>query len=139
MAFSHGSKAKFSLDNAGGTLTDISDYVAGVSLPRSLDVADVSVLGDTAKQYVTGLEDATITLDIKYDPVIDAHLDGIKNGLTAGGTISFQYDPQGTGSGLPRFTGECWLTGYDVNTGVGGEATANATLQVTGGVTRATQ
>ena len=44
-------------------------------MPRSLDTADVSVLGNTAKQYVTGLEDETISLGIKYDPTIDALLD----------------------------------------------------------------
>lgn len=138
MAFSHGSKAKFSLDNNAGTLTDISAYITGISMPRSIDTAEVSVMGNTAKQYVTGLEDGTFSLDIKFDPVIDALLDGIKFGITGGGTVSFRYDPAGSTTGLPRYSGECWLTGYEVGTDVGDAATISVSLQTTGGITRST-
>lgn len=138
MAFGHGSKAKFRLDNNAGTLTDLSNYTSGVSMPRSVDTAEVSVLGNTAKQYVPGLEDATLSVDFREDPVVDAHLDGIKFGITGGASVTFQYDPQGSTSGLPRFGGECWLTSFELNTDVGDAGTISASFQITGGVTRTT-
>lgn len=138
MPFSHGSKAKVSLDNSAGTLTDISSYVTNISMPRSLDTSDASVLGLTSKQYVVGMDDATVSLDCKFDPVIDALLDGIKYGTAAGTSLTLRYDPQGSTTGLPRYTMECWLTSFEVNTPIGDVASISVSLQVTGGITRST-
>lgn len=144
MPFAHGSKAKFRLDNAAGTLTDISMYVTSVGLSNELDTADVSVMGNTAKQFVVGLSGGSISLEGKFDPVIHTQLTAIvaNNGtITGGNTLEFQYDPQGTGAGLPRFAGAsgtstgCFLTNYEVSTDVGDGGTWSATLQITGAVT----
>lgn len=139
MAFSHGSKAKISVDNAAGTLTDISSYVSSIGMPQSLDTASVDVMGSTSKQSVTGLSEGTVTLDGKFDPTLDALMDGIKYGLTAGGMITIRYDPQGnSATGLPRYTMEAWLTSYEVSTDVGDAASWTATFSVTGAITRST-
>lgn len=145
MPFAHGSKAKFRLDNAAGTLTDISSYVTSVSLSNELDTADVSVMGNTAKQFVVGLSGGSISLEGKFDPVIHAQLAAIvaNNGtITGGNTLEWQYDPQGSTTGLPRLSGAsaasgsgCYLTSYEINTDVGDGGSWSATLQVTGAVT----
>lgn len=138
MAFTHGSKAKVRLDNAAGALQDITGFTTNVSLPRSIDTAETTVLGLTAKTYIVGLEDGTISLSGKFDPTIDLQLDAAKFGLAAGGTLSFQYDPQGSTTGLPRYSAEVYITSYEVSADVGAELTWSANLQVSGGVTRST-
>jgi hypothetical protein len=140
MAFMHGSKATFSLDQfSPATLVNLSTYISSISFPVEMDTASIDVMGGTYKQSVTGLAGGTISLQGKYDPTLDAHMNGILFGVTGGASVSFQYDPQGTSSGRPRYTGECWLTSYEVTTDVGDAGSWSATLQTTGTITRATQ
>ena len=72
MAFVHGSDSVFKLDNAGGSLTDISTYVNNVDFPETADVAETSTLGASNKTYIVGLKDATISLGGLFDATVDA-------------------------------------------------------------------
>ena len=137
MAFSHGKNAIFKVDNAAGTLTDISAYLTDVSLPRSIETAETTTFGVTggAKTYVTGLNDSTITTSGKFDPTVDAHLVGI---LGQEATVSFEYGPTGSAVGKIKFTGEAIVTKYDLASPVGDVVTFSMDLQVTGAVTRGT-
>lgn len=135
MAFSHGSKAviKFGTASTPATPTDISQYVTDVSAPWAADTSEVTTLGATAKSYIPGLKDGTISIEGKFDPVVDAHLDAIVNK-----EVAFEYGPQGSAVGSPKYTGNCICTNYEVETGVDAEATFSAEFQVTGGRTRGT-
>ena len=135
MAFKHGSKATFRLDGNAGTLVDLSTYISSVGMPFEMDTASVDVMGGTYKQSVTGLAGGTISLQGKFDPTLDAHMNGILFGITGGATVSFEYKPQGTAS--PVYTGECWLTSYEITTDVGDAGSWSASLQTTGTITRA--
>lgn len=132
MSFSHGSKAVFKIDDAAGSLTDITAYVTSVSVPWSADTAEVTTLGKTSKIYLAGLKDATISIDGYFDPTVNTLLTGI---LGAVENKSFEFGPQGETGGLPKFTGECICTGYDVGTGVDGAATFSAEFQCTDDIT----
>lgn len=135
MAFAHGSKAVFKLDNGAGTLTDISAYVTTVGFAPKADTADVTTLGKTAKEFLAGLRDATISLEGVFDPAVDAILDAA---LGAGATKTFEYGPQGSGTGAVKYTGECICTSYEVSAGVDDAGKFTAELQVSGAVTRGT-
>jgi predicted secreted protein len=137
MAFRHGKNAVFKVDNSGGTLTDISAYLNDVSLPRSIETAETTTFGVTggSKTYVVGLNDATVSVSGKYDSTVDAHLAGI---LGQDASVSFEYGPAGSTAGYIKFTGECFLTKYDVKSPVGDVVTFSADFQVTGSITRAT-
>ena len=135
MAFVHGSDSVFKLDNAGGSLTDISTYVNNVDFPETADVAETSTLGASNKTYIVGLKDATISLGGLFDATVDAIL-GAVVGQSA--TLSFEYSPEGTGSGKVKYTGECILTSYTLSSPVGDVVGFSADLQVSGAVTRAT-
>lgn len=137
MAFRHGKNAVFKVDNSGGTLTDISAYLNDVSLPRSIETAETTTFGVTggSKTYVVGLNDATVSVSGKYDSTVDAHLAGI---LGQDASVSFEYGPAGSTTGYVKFTGECFLTKYDLKSPVGDVVTFSADFQVTGQVTRAT-
>lgn len=135
MAFVHGKSAVFKLDNSGGTLTDISAYCEEVSLPRSIETAETTTFGSTAKSYITGLTDATISVSGKWDATVDAHLAAI---LGQAATLTFEVGPAGSGTGNIKYTGECIATSFEVGASVGDAVTFSLELQVTGSITRTT-
>ena len=135
MAFVHGKSSVYKLDNASGSLTDISAFVNNVDFPETADVAETSVLGASNKTYIVGLKDATISLSGLFDATADA-IFGAVVGQTA--TLSFEYSPEGTASGKIKYTGECILTNYAMSSPVGDVVAYSADLQVSGAVTRGT-
>ena len=77
MAFVHGKSSVFKLDNASGSLTDISAFVNNVDFPETADVAESSVLGASNKTYLVGLRDASISLSGLFDATVDAILGAV--------------------------------------------------------------
>ncbi len=135
MAFVHGKNSVMKLDNASGSLTDISAFVNNVDFPETADVAETSVLGASNKTYLAGLKDATSGLTGFFDATADA-IFGAVIGQSA--TLSFEYSPEGTASGKIKYTGECILTNYALSSPVGDAVAYSCDLQVSGAVTRGT-
>lgn len=134
MPFVHGKSADFRIDNSGGSLTDISAYCDSVDFPITADTAEVTTFGDSSKEYVVGLKDATISISGSWDATADAVLAAIVGGAAG----SFQYGPAGSTATNIKYTGECICTSYQVNAPVGDKVTFSAEFQVTGNVTRGT-
>ena len=134
MSFVHGSRGHIALGTASvpGTATDISLYVTSVSFPFGVDTAEITALGATAKSYLAGLEDATISIEGKFHATVDAHLNGIRRLAT----IAFVYGPAGSTTGNPKYSGTCMLTSYDVETGIDDAVSFSAELQCVGSITR---
>jgi len=137
MAFVHGKAAVFKLDNSGGTLTDLSSYLMEISFPESIDTADVTAFSPAggAKAYIVGLKDAKISLTGKWDSAFDALIAAVL-GQTA--SLSFEYGPAGSTAGLVKYSGESFVTAYNIGSPVGDVVSASVELQVTGAVTRGT-
>ena len=135
MPFVHGRTTDFRVDNSGGTLTDIGAYCDNVDFPQVVETAETTTFGDASKDYIVGLRDATISIDGKWDAVLDTVLAPIL-GQTA--SASFQYGPAGSTASNIRYTGECYCTSYQVTGAVGDVVTFSAEFQVTGNVTRGT-
>ena len=135
MAFVHGKNSVFKLDNASGSLTDISAFVNNVYFPVTADVAESSVVGASNKTYLVGLRDASISISGLFDATVDAIL-GAVVGQTA--TLSYEYSPEGTASGKVKYTGEAILTNYALSSPVGDVVAYSADLQCSGAVTRGT-
>ena len=131
--FRHGKSTVFKVDNSGGSLTDISNTLTDVSFQRSVDTAETSAFGDSAKTYIVGLSDATVSVSGNYDATVDAHLAGV---LGQAATLSFEYGPEGSTSTFVKYTGECILTSYEKSGAIGDVVTYSAEFQVTGAVTR---
>lgn len=132
MPFTHGKDAIVKLDNAAGTLTDISTYVDSITFNPVADIAETSTFGTTSKQYVLGLRDCTFTLDGPYDPVIVAI---INSALGSATSKSLEFFPQGVTGGLDKWTAECFATSISFSNDMGGAARYSASFQVTGAVT----
>lgn len=133
MAFGHGSKGVFKIQDNGGTLRDISAFVTAVNWDPTADVAETTTLGKLAKEYIAGLTDATIGLEGKWDPTVDGYLEGIRGFATA---RTFEYYPQGVTTGLIKYAGSCFLTAYSGSSPLEDAGSFTASLQVTAAVTR---
>lgn len=133
--FRHGKSTVFKVDNAAGSLTDISNTLTDVSFPQSVDTAETSAFGDSSKTYVVGLKDATISVSGNFDATVDAHLAGV---FGQAASLSFEYGPEGSTSTYVKYTGECILTSYEKSGAIGDVVSYSAEFQVTGAVTRGT-
>ena len=137
MAFVHGKSATFKLDDSGGTLRDLSTYVNDIGFPRSIETAETTTFqaSGSAKTYITGLTDSTLSVSGLFDSTADGYLAGV---LGQAATLTFEYGPAGSTVGNIKYTGECIMTGYEVSASVGDSVQASADFQVTGAVTRTT-
>jgi hypothetical protein len=76
MAFVHGKSAVFKLDNSSGRLWTIR-HIWMIGFPRSIETAETTTFGSSAKSYITGLTDATVSLSGKFDATADGTLAGV--------------------------------------------------------------
>jgi hypothetical protein len=136
MAASHGSKAIFKLGTNGvpQTASDLSIYANSVGITLNRDSSEVSTFGVTSKKYIPGLKDATVPFEGPYDTVSDLHLWDLLNNGTI---VLFEYYPSGSTTGLPKFSGQCFITSYEVSSDIGDANAVSAEFQVTGDVARA--
>lgn len=137
MAFVAARNSSFKLDNAAGTLTDISAYVDSVGgIANTTDMLDTTVFGSTSKTFAPGLRNGdTITVSGKWDSTLNTQVVALL-GLSTSST--FDYSPAGTTAGLPKVTGECFVTSYEVSSAVADLVTFSMSLQISGAVTHGT-
>lgn len=129
MAASHGSKAKLLIDGY-----DVSGYFQSVAAPMTVDTADTSGFGDTAKEYVLGLEDAQLTAEGTWDgaaAAIDAILAAI---LGAAAQKIFSYFPAGDALGARALGISADLAAYDVVAAIGDAARLTLAAQSSVGI-----
>ena len=131
--FRHGKSTVFKVDNNAGSLTDISNTLTDVSFPQSVDTAETSAFGSSAKSYVVGLSDATLSVSGNFDATVDAHLAAI---VGKADSVSFEYGPEGSTAGFVKYTGEALMTSYEKSGAIGDVVTYSAEFQLTGAITR---
>lgn len=141
MAFVHGKSSLFKVDNSGGSLVDLSAFCEDVSLSRDIETAEVTTFGDSAKEYITGLTDATISISGKFDANGASSVDSVLSGILGqAATVTYNYRPNSAAISAtnPEYQGEAILTSYEVAGSVGDAVTFSAELQCSGAITRAT-
>ena len=138
--FRHGKNAALKLDNAAGSLVDISNVLNEISYPREVETGETTSFGNNAKTYIVGLSDSSISLSGTYDTTVDAHIvaliAALQNETLA--SASYEYGPEGTTSGRVKYSGEAIVTSYEVSSPVADVVTFSLELQGTGAVTRGT-
>jgi hypothetical protein len=130
--------AKLVLTNANVVLggTDVSSYVASVTLNISVNEVETTAFGTGAVTRVGGLQDNSVTLDMHQDY---SAIEGLVYPLI-GSTTSLVVKPNGTavGTANPSYTMTPLVTEWTpVNGAVGELATASITWPVSGTVTKA--
>ncbi len=134
MAFEPGSLQVLKLDNAAGTLVDLSAYINSVGYPAEVTALETTTLGKTAKTYIVGLKDGTVSIGGPWDATLDAHMAAILG--QAGVTKTYEYGPQGSTNGEVKYSGEAILTSYEISGEVDGVVEWSGELQLTDTQTR---
>ena len=132
--FVHGKSTNFTLDDTAGSVRDISNTLTSVDFPESIDTAETTAFGSSAKSYIVGLSDATISVSGIWDSTVDGYIAGGAEPASR----SFVYGPAGSTAGNVKYTGEAIVTSYSISNPVGDVVTFSLDLQVTGVVTRTT-
>ncbi len=135
MAFQHGKDTVFTITDSGGTERNISAFCTSVTFSQEGETAEVTTFGDSSKDYLAGLKDATISIEGKYDAVVDGYLAGI---LGFASLRTFKYGPEGNTGGEVQYTGSCILTSYEADSPLDDAAGFSAEFQVSGPITRTT-
>ncbi len=140
MAFFDSRVSKFLIDDTGGTQRDLSAYITEVrGLPGPRTLNEVTALGDSGAKFIPGVEKASITLHGMYDNTATSGPDAVLGPLrTHTAAADFEYGPKGSGTGDVKYSGTCWVTGYDLKSRVGDVVEWSVSLQVEGTVTRGT-
>lgn len=137
MAFTHSAGvAKTFLDNAAGTPVEITAYIKGVTAETSVETADSTVLANTARQFVFGLEDGgETTVDFLLDDggVVWTLLTGLWNARKIG---TLTAAPLGTTAGKPKLERECGITKLGSPIVVDDVAKVSVTLKASGATTQ---
>ena len=137
MAFVHGKNAYIRLDNSSGTLTDLSSITNEVSYSQSIDTADTSTYGTNAKTYITGQNDATVSLTGLFDATSATVIEGTINALIAGtiASATLEFGPEGSASGDKKYTMEVIVTSYEIGAPVSDVVSLSVEFQRTGATT----
>ena len=140
MAFFDSKTSKFKIDDTGGTLRDLSQYITQISgLPGQRNLNEVTALGDDGAKFIPGLENVTISLSGIFDDTDTSGPDAVLGPLrTHTSAVDFEHGPNGDTSGFVKNSGTCWVTTYEIGSKVGSRVEWSATLQVEGKVTRGT-
>jgi hypothetical protein len=130
MAFIHG-KSTIVLCNE----FDLSSFFNEASVSRTVETAETTTFGNSAKTYITGLADGTLSLSGMFDgaaSAVDEELTSVL-GNNAGMVIS--VSPVGSlaiGSRVLSLTGK--LTSYEISSPVGDVVSASSEFQADEGV-----
>ena len=133
--------AKFAATDFDITIggTDFSDSLAAVTLDVSREQLEITAFGDSARRYIGGLQDSSVTLSFHQDFAAGAVDSTIWSNL--GGTVAIVIKPT-SGSVTatnPSYTFNALVvqsTPFASN--VGDLATMDVTWPVDGGITRGT-
>lgn len=133
MAKQSGIPAKLQVDDAGGTLRDISDNVTSINLTTPRGVFDVTGLDKSGIERLLGLADGNVALTGAFDPATNKQHDVFKTVPTTSVQRTVTYDPSGIGTGAPRLTMEMLFSNYDLARSQDGNLVWTATGQLANG------
>lgn len=114
MAFVHGSKARVFLNGY-----DLSTDTKSLSFALAVDTAESSTLGTTAKTYVVGLNDATLSLEGIFNGAVDTADDIIRVALASVAVDNYTYFMQGFALGNPGYGFAAHTTSYEASADIG--------------------
>lgn len=137
MAFTHGKDAVFSLDDSGGTLRAVKAYLSSVTgLPGARNLSEVTAFGDSGQKNIPGLAVNNFSIAGHADFASATAIGQLLNGLrSTTATSSFEYGPEGSTTGKTKYSGECWMTDFEVGAQVADKVSITASFAVDGTVT----
>ena len=132
MATTKGSSGVVKLAVSGGSVAAMGE-VRSFTLDETADTIEDSVMGDTARTYLSSLTSATLSMDVYWD---DA--DAVQLVMDSGADLDWELYPTGTGPGEKYYSGGGILTSKSLTASFDGMVEGSFALQVSGAVTEAT-
>ena len=124
MATHHGKDA---VVHVGGTNIG---QATGFTVDTTHDIVEDTALGSSMKSFVVGRGTFTASIDMSFDDD-----DTAQTSLVQGSSLSFEFMPEGSGSGERKFSGTGIITGMSVGVTLDGVTTRTVSLQGNGGLT----
>ena len=124
MATHHGKDA---VVHVGGTNIG---QATGFTVDTTHDVVEATALGSSRISYVVGRGTCTASIDMNFDDD-----DTAQGTLVQGSSLSFEFMPEGSGSGEQKLSGTGIVTGMSVGVTLDGVTTRTVTVQGNGGLT----
>jgi hypothetical protein len=118
---------------------DFSDSLAAVTLDISREQLEITAFGDSARRYIGGLQDSSVTLSFHQDFAAGSVDEIIHSNL--GGTVAIVIKPTSGSvtSSNPSYSFNALVTQHvPFSSNVGDLATQDLTLPVDGAITRGT-
>lgn len=116
---------------------DISEFLDTLTFTDGVDSLDVTTFGNNGHRKRGGLTNGTIAIGGVYDTTASGPRDVIKP--LKGTVVAFDWRPEGTGTGLPKSTGNVLVQQYVESSPVADIVRWTATLEIDGDVTDANQ
>ena len=124
MATHHGKDA---VVHVGGTSIG---QATGFTVDTTHDIVEDTALGSSMKSFVVGRGTFTASIDMNFDDD-----DSAQGNLVQGSSLSFEFMPEGSGSGEQKLSGTGIITGMSVGVTLDGVTTRTVSLQGNGGLT----
>lgn len=133
--------AKFAATDFDITIggTDFSDSLAAVTLDVSREQLEITAFGDSARRYIGGLQDSSVTLSFHQDFATGSVDETLWSNL--GGTVAIVIKPTSgaVSSSNPSFSFNALVVqSTPFSSNVGDLATQDVTWPVDGAITRGT-
>lgn len=138
MAKKHGKTTNVKVNSV-----DISVHTRNTEWKHTGDTHDVTTYKeddtDTAKEYIAGLTDGTVTISGVYDTDVTTGPAKVLEPLLGGAAVPFAYAVEGIGTGKPLRSCNVIVSSYNETSPVADLVTWTSDLQITGMVTPTTQ
>lgn len=134
----HGKDASFQMeDSAATTLRDVGAYCDSIEEDFTVGMADSTTIGAEAKTFLSGLSESSIALSGKWDDTATSGADVVLSGNVGNDvSVGFEFGPAGNATGKVKYSGECFVSKYQVSAPLEGVVKFTASLQITGAITR---
>lgn len=125
----------FSITSATGGTVNLSSGLDDASLERVVNALDVTTFGDSDKNYIAGLRDATLSLSGHFASTYELFLSAM---LGASTNPNWIYGPESTANNRRKVSGAAVLTNYTVGGSVDDKVSMSLTVQCSGAITAST-
>lgn len=129
----HGKNQVLKVDNAGGSLTDLSDYLASVDFKYDAEEAEAAGTG-ASKHYKAGQLSGDLTAEFTLS-LNSAEPYRTCAAIVGSEDLDFEYGPMGSTATYPKISGKCICLGCSPKSDVKGVPGFALHLRPTGTIT----
>jgi hypothetical protein len=131
MAFVHGKGVEVLY---GGK--KLTSFFNDATVSRSIDSAETTAFGASAKSYITGILDGNISLSGMFDGDANAVDDHLKTTIGAEAADVATILPEGAATGKAAYSAAVRQTSYEISSPIGDVVAVSLEVQADGGVDR---